>query len=294
MKIIYGLEHLNIDVTDICLEKLMTNNIITIPAYDICKFIYFGDPVHGSYKKIFFLDDENNLSIFENDQEVIIDTIDTKLKGIQSKLKLKDGNFSEELPEQKLAVKYLTGNEKVLEIGGNIGRNSLIISYILNQNKNSNLVTLESNPSIVKSLIENRDQNNLNFHIENAALSKRPLIQFFWHTIPSDELREGFERVNIITWEGLCDKYKIDFDTLVLDCEGAFYYILIDTPEILNNIKLIIVENDYSDINQKIFIDNILKKNKFYVDHIESGGYEGAPCFNNFYEVWKKKYYYNT
>jgi hypothetical protein len=35
------------------------------------------------------------------------------------------------------------------------------------------------------------------------------------------------------------------FDTLVLDCEGAFYYILQDTPEILEGIKLLIMENDY-------------------------------------------------
>jgi len=30
-----------------------------------------------------------------------------------------------------MAIMYLTGSEKVLEIGGNIGRNLLIISFIL-------------------------------------------------------------------------------------------------------------------------------------------------------------------
>ncbi len=77
-----------------------------------------------------------------------------------------------------------------------------------------------------------------------------------------------------------------DFDTLVLDCEGAFYYILMDMPEILNNINLIIMENDYWDITQKHYIDNILFKNNFYRDYVESGGW--GPCYNNFYEVWKK------
>jgi hypothetical protein len=55
-------------------------------------------------------------------------------------------------------------------------------------------------------------------------------------------------------------KYNIDFDTLVLDCEGAFYYILNDFPEILENIKTIFVENDYNDIEHKNFVDLKLKE----------------------------------
>jgi FkbM family methyltransferase len=182
-----------------------------------------------------------------------------------------------------MAVKYLTGNEKVLEIGGNIGRNSLIIASIL---KNNNLVTLESDIDIAKQLEENRDLNNYNFHIECSALSNRKLIQKGWDTKPSDTLEEGYKWVNTITFENLKIKYNIEFDTLVLDCEGAFYYILMDSPQILNNINLILMENDYHDITKKNYIDDILKKNNFYVDYVESGGW--GPCYNNFFEVWKK------
>ncbi len=57
-------------------------------------------------------------------------------------------------------------------------------------------------------------------------------------------------------------------------------------PEILNNINLIIMENDYHDISHKQYIDNVLKLNNFYVDYVESGGW--GPCYNNFFEVWKK------
>lgn len=96
---------------------------------------------------------------------------------IHSKLQLKYGSFEEELPEQKMAVKFLTGNEKVLEIGGNIGRNSLVIAYILNKNNNNDFVVLESDFNIYNQLVENRNINNFKFNIENAALSKRPLIQ---------------------------------------------------------------------------------------------------------------------
>ena len=89
-----------------------------------------------------------------------------------------------------------------------------------------------------------------------------------------------------MTYDELVKKYNIAFDTLVLDCEGAFYYILQDMPEILTNIKLIIMENDYNDINHKNYIDTILQNNNFKVDYSESGGW--GPCINKFYEVWIK------
>jgi len=60
-----------------------------------------------------------------------------------------------------------------------------------------------------------------------------------------------------------------------------------DMPEILNNINLIIMENDYHDILKKNYIDEILMKNNFFRDYLEGGGW--GPCENNFFEVWKKK-----
>lgn len=97
---------------------------------------------------------------------------------------------------------------------------------------------------------------------------------------------DGYKPVNTIVLEELYSKYNIIFDTLVLDCEGAFYYILMDMPKILDNINLIIMENDYDESYKKSYIDEILKKNNFYRDYVESGGW--GCCHGNFYEVWKK------
>jgi FkbM family methyltransferase len=295
MRIYYGLKDSLIDVTNICLNKLTKNNIIIIPYGDLIRAHYFTDPFYGVNKQIII---ENNDTFTEYDEHRIIkinildntiktiteNDINNKITNIHSKLQIKYGNLNDELPEQKMSVRYLTGNEKVLEIGGNIGRNSLIISSIL-ENSN-NLVTLESDINIAKQLKENRDLNNLNFHIECSALSNRKLIQKGWDTIPSDILPEGYNWVNTITLEQLKNKYNLEFDTLVLDCEGAFYYILMDMPEILNNINLIIMENDYYDISKKIYVNDILIQNNFNIDYVESGGW--GPCCYNFYEVWKK------
>jgi FkbM family methyltransferase len=294
MKIYYGITNNSIDVTSICIEKLTNNNIIKIPSGDYNRAKYFTDPLYKVHKKIIIsINDtlteydeftEIKINILNNTITVINENdINNKLTNIHSNLKIKYGNLNEELPEQKMVVRYLTGNEKILEIGGNIGRNSLVIASILKDS--SNLVTLECDANISNQLTENKILNNLNFHIESSALSNRKLIQKGWDTIPSDILQPGYKLVDTITLENLKNKYNIDFDTLVLDCEGAFYFILMDMPDILNNINLIIMENDYWDISKKNYIDEVLIKNNFYVDYSECGGW--GPCYNNFFEVWK-------
>ena len=293
MKITYGTRDKSIDITKICRERYLVNNIIVIPINDLIRAKYFTDPLFGIKKKIFIENNgtvteyEDNLRIeikLENNNIHTIKTLDviTTLENIHSKLKIKYGSLKEELPEQKMAISYLKGHEKVLEIGGNIGRNSLVIASILDNS--SNLLSLESDVNISKQLEENRDLNNLEFHIESSALSKRKLIQRNWDTKPSETLKPGFNWVNTITLDEIRSKYKIEFDTLVLDCEGAFYYILLDMPEILDNINLIIMENDYHIWKHKKYVDDILKKNKFKVNYQEKGGW--GYCYHNFFEVW--------
>jgi FkbM family methyltransferase len=300
MKITYGTNEQQIDITEICMTKLMYNDIITIPYNDVNRAIIFSDPLFGVLKKIFVSFDENHIQVYEdyyiikiNVKTQIITTLDinqqnreldVKLKKIHSTLQIKYGTFQEEYPEQKMVVQYLTGHEKVLEIGANIGRNSLIIASIL-ENK-QNFLTLECDTNIAKQLQENRDLNSFDFHIEKSALSKRKLIQKDWDTMPSDVLLDGYKWVDTITLDELRIKYPIKFDTLVLDCEGAFYYILQDMPAIMDNIQLIIMENDYHEISKKQYVDEILTKHGFYVDYTESGGW--GCCANHFFEVWKK------
>ena len=279
---------------EIDLNKIKQNTIY-IPRGEQNRTTLYTDPNYGLLKKIFIIKDgllteyDHNLIIKINTLKMSITTINLNnvLNNIHRQLKINNGSFNEELPEQIIVLDYLNGNEKILEIGGNIGRNSLVISYILNQNlqvkSTNNLIVLECDNDSSNKLNENKNLNNFNFHIENSALSNHKLIQKGWDTIPSNILLPEYNWVNTITLKQLYTKYCINFDTLIIDCEGAFYYILIDYPEILNNVKLIIVENDYKSILQKEYVDNQLIKQNFYLIHKED-----APGIINFYEVWIK------
>jgi len=226
------------------------------------------------------------------------DTITQTLADLHRKLKLNYGSFNEEYEEQRMAVMYIKPDDIVLELGGNIGRNSCVIASLLKDSKN--LVVFESFDTTANQLQENRDINNLHFHIESCAISKSDLYQTGWDTKPVNEISEAntvelarWTKVNTATWSDIKQKYaSLRFDTLVADCEGALYYILRDEPTFLENFTTIIIENDFKNLHHKHYVDEEFKKFNFkrvYVKAIDlpQGVFDYVKEF--FYEVWEKQ-----
>lgn len=293
MRIIYGTRTNNIDITIYCINNLMNNYIINIPATEEKRNLLFSDPCPNNEKKIFVQNDDKALYIeCDNNKELNIHIKNTDLSALHQKLRINHGDFNGELPEQQMIYMFLTGNEKILEFGGNIGRSSIIASSILKDSKNH--VVLETDKNNVSKLYENRNINNLEFHIEDKALSKNKLIQHEWTCEISDYLKDGYFWVDICDYDYIKNKYNINFDTLIIDCEGAFYYVLKDFPEIIDNINLIIMENDYFDINHYNYVNNFLSNNGFIRVYIKSLDYTTTPTKYNFFEVWKKNNNQNT
>jgi hypothetical protein len=96
-----------------------------------------------------------------------------------------------------MTIKYIKETDTVLELGGNIGRNSCIISTILNDN--SRLVVFETNFNDCLKLQENRDNNNFKFNIENCAISKINLYQHSWIVKPINDISNinEWNKINI-------------------------------------------------------------------------------------------------
>lgn len=207
------------------------------------------------------------------------------LTKLHENLTLKYGSFEDELPEQEMAVGFIMGHERVLEIGANIGRNSLIISSLL-ENKGGKLVSLEVNEETADKLIENRNINGFNFAVEPFALSEKPLLRKGWRTIVSYNSRKHYKDVKTISWKELTAKYPHGFDTLVLDCEGAIYQILVDTPSIMDTITMVIIENDFVKKEHCDYVHNLFKQNGLEVVYSRDG-----KSTEQFYQVWKKSIY---
>jgi FkbM family methyltransferase len=278
----YGIKGNYKDITNEVLTKCVYGNLIFIPDTDGERGKLFGDPIVGTLKHI-LVDKDGHGRIYSANQIVCLNysrEVADELTRFHQSLKFKHGRINDEYMEQIMVRMFLKSDAKVLEIGANIGRNSLNIASIV---KNGFLVTLECGDIV--ELTENRDLNNMNFHIENCALSYRKLIQRGWDTFPSDELFPGFTEVKTKTFEELTEQYGL-FDTLVCDCEGALYYILEDKPEMLENIRLIILENDFHDIDHKAAINKVFGRYGFYRVFACKGGW--GPCEDFFYETWVK------
>jgi len=320
MKILYGLPQHQLDITQHVLSHFVRQNIAMIPKGDDDRAYLFTDPLPRVLKVVTIITDDGAETIVDHTHQAYIDlstqmiymddipssiqeiypydfdeasnaAVEKKLKEIHKGLKLVHGSMTQEFPEQGMVMRFLTGKEKVLEIGANVGRNSLMIQSILSH---PDFVTLESDAGIASQLQENRDANDMYFHIEASALSKRKLIQRGWDTIVSDVILPDYHAVQTITLDELRDKYRITFDTLILDCEGAFYYILTDMPDILDNINLVIMENDYYQEAHKKFIDDMLTIHGLKRVYVQCGGWECRyynkfpDTYMNFFEVWQK------
>ena len=309
MKICYGVEGKTIDVTDQAMYHFWKDGVLRIPVGDHKRANIFGDPVHGVEKSIFIHDDTGKTNVYDisTPVEVGIDdytpeprshafyhdkmkdlTGDERCRVYHKFVYLTGGSIWDEYPEQLMASMFLSPSARVLELGSNIGRNTLLIASILDDD--TNLVTLETIPSTVTVLEKNKKDNGFGFHIVNAALSARPLIQPMggWDSRPMlDEPIHHTDIIpSIVSFDELQKRFDIEFDTLIIDCEGAFYYILQDFPTMLDKIRLVIMENDYKDITHKHYVDRCLNAKGFQRVYVCHGGW--GPCIGMFFETWSR------
>lgn len=291
--ILYGIENKYIDITELASRVCERRNtgMLIIPASDNERSLLFGDPTYGFVKHI-----KVNGEIFDTSREChirlqkpenYIGNPHKKLQQFHEKLRFNGGSLADEYPEQVMAVSFIQPDDVVLEIGSNIGRNSLIISSILSNSEN--LTTLETVPQNAKLLDQNRRANFFDFKIINAALSKRKLWQSAWVTMTEEELpADKTDVFEVATIDNL-DFSK--FTVLVADCEGALYYILQDFPELLTKIRLIIVENDYRDVKQKQFVEKMFLDNGFklrYSTNSHEAKMYSLPCHLEFFQTWSR------
>jgi hypothetical protein len=228
---------------------------------------------------------ERRDAIYRKKEAYENDPIIKKLRGIQSGLKLENGFFGQHMVNQEMSVRFIEPTDVVLELGGNIGRNSLIISTLLSDSQN--LVVLESDAKICKSLEKNRDNNNFKFVIEAKALSKKPLIQRGWWTkpLPEGEVPKYWTPVDIVDFETLQSTTGLTFNTLVADSEGSLYYSLKDDPSILDGLEKILLENDYwAARSQQDEVRQILTSKGFSVVFDRESGLTRP----SFWQVWTK------
>ena len=219
-----------------------------------------------------------------------------KLEKIHKKLNFTNKKeLKKEIPEQIMIVKHLYPDARVLELGGSIGRSTCVINSILTNKKNH--VVVEPNPRERIGLKKNRELNNFSYQIEPAVISKQKMYSRAWKTY-LEKVPNSMEVPNI-SFNELLEKYKIDFNVLIIDDEGNSIKMLKSFPNILDKIELISIEHDFNSVDDlNFFLTTMQNKNFKMIDKYDkedtfgpglswSDGVETDPIFVS---VWKKQY----
>lgn len=138
-----------------------------------------------------------------------------------------------EIHEQIISYLMTQSKDWVLEIGGNIGHNSILINSML-KNK-SHHVVIEPDAKIAKHLGKNRELNKAKFEIYDKAISGSG----------------DFKKEN--SWEYFKSQMRSKdpshtepkFNTIVADCEGCLAELLHENPSMLEGIHKIQVHHDW-------------------------------------------------
>ena len=152
-----------------------------------------------------------------------------------------------EKPEQDLAKKYVLEDDVVLELGARYGSVSCTINQKL-KNKN-NQVVVEPDDRVWEALEKNKTSNDCAFHIIKGFISNKKLdlthLDVCLGGYGATFIENENTRIPSYSLTEIKQKYNLDFNVLVADCEGFLEVFFDENPDFYDNLRLIIFEADY-------------------------------------------------
>ena len=207
---------------------------------------------------------------------------------IPNLLTLKEGEY----PEQVVAYKFIEPDMNVLELGANIGRNTQIIANIV---KKGRLLAVEMNENNKVHLDEIAKFNN-NTSVFIGAISEKPL--YFDGSSWTASEHKNIVPINTISISQAKEDY-FKWNVIVADCEGCIVE-LCNNPNFVENVKMIIIENDFKCKKDRQNFEEAMKRHNFQEKFTVSKGdliipgvpdqswSDGDKTQNAFISVWKK------
>tara|TARA_Y100000389_G_scaffold174968_1_gene185349 strand:- start:15144 stop:16259 length:1116 start_codon:yes stop_codon:yes gene_type:complete len=183
-------------------------------------------------------------------------------------------NKDYEIDEQILLYKWVSKDDSVLQLGGNIGTSCILVDKIPSRNKKSINVCVEPNGALIPLLEKNKNKNKANFVIIDGAVSKNKDMMLVesddvnkWGSVTVDKnnktkIQTKATKVKTYDFDDLNKKYK--FTVLFADCEGCLEPFLKDYPHALKHIKKVIFEKDQEETCDYDFVTKKLHEAGFY------------------------------
>ena len=175
-----------------------------------------------------------------------------------------------EAEEQKMVKEFILEDDVVLELGARYGSVSCTINQILKNKKNQ--VSVEPDYRIWSSLENNRNSNRCEFEIFRGFISRKKLnivAKGYDTTFTPDES----SNVECLTLNEIEEKFNLQFNVLVADCEGFLEIFFEENPEFYSKLDKVIFEADREDFcNYEVIRENL--RSRGFQEHI--GGHQNA------------------
>ena len=188
-----------------------------------------------------------------------------------------DTNYYESY-EQYFANKYVLEDDCVLELGARFGSVSCAINEKLKCKTNQ--VSVEPDERVFNALELNKRNNNCEFHIIKGFISNKPLSLInldHYGGYATSSIEDADSIIPSYTLNKIKQKYNLDFNVLVADCEGFLETFFDENPEMYTHLRLVIFEADGECNYEKI--RNNLSANGFI---------EIETAMERFQNVWMK------
>lgn len=170
-----------------------------------------------------------------------------------------------EKPEQDLAKQYIMPRDVVLELGARYGSVSCVINSKLNCKTNQ--VVVEPDDRVWGALERNRFANKCGFHIVKGFISAKKLaltnLDEWYGGYGATAIEKEDTRIPSFSLSEIKEKYNLDFNVLVADCEGFLETFFNENPDFHKQLRLIIFEADYPEKCDYNKIKNMLVDDGF-------------------------------
>jgi FkbM family methyltransferase len=152
-----------------------------------------------------------------------------------------------EIEEQNLAKLFILENDVVLELGARYGSVSCIINSKLNNKKNQ--IVVEPDNRVWDALEKNKQRNNCEFNIVKGFITNKKLdltnLDVCLDGYGATFVENDDTTIPCYTLNEIIEKYNLNINVLVADCEGFLEVFFDENPNFYDNLRLIIFEADY-------------------------------------------------
>ena len=178
-----------------------------------------------------------------------------------------------ERDEQTLVRRHVRPDHRVLELGSRYGTVSCMINAILDDPTQH--VAVDPATEVLPALMRNRESHGAQFHVLTGVIARVPMAvvqtpdfnQYATFTVPWDS-----PNTESITVEQVQEKYGVNFNCLVADCEGFLEQFFKENPAFLTQLDTVIFEADFKQRCNYDYVRWVLNMNGFkMVDQLADG-----------------------